>query len=81
MKNQGTDSIVRFLEIVAALTLFALMAITCVDVAETDDGPMVFEVSAFGGFRGLKEANSIDAAGLYVDYVLDRVSEERGKKK
>ena len=33
MKNQGTDSIVRFLEIVAALTLFALMAITCVDVA------------------------------------------------
>ncbi len=48
---------------------------TCVDVAETDDGPMVFEVSAFGGFRGLKEANSIDAAGLYVDYVLDRVSE------
>jgi tetrahydromethanopterin:alpha-L-glutamate ligase len=54
---------------------------TCVDVAETDDGPMVFEVSAFGGFRGLKEANSIDAAGLYVDYVLDRVSEERGKKK
>ena len=46
---------------------------TCVDVAETDHGPMVFEVSAFGGFRGLKEANAIDAAGLYVDYVLERI--------
>ena len=26
---------------------------TCVDVAETEDGPVVFEVSAFGGFKGL----------------------------
>ena len=43
---------------------------TCVDVVETDDGPMVFEVSAFGGFRGLKDAHGIDAAAVYTDYVM-----------
>ena len=43
---------------------------TCVDVAETDRGPVVFEVSAFGGFRGLKESCGLDAAGAYADYVL-----------
>jgi ATP-grasp enzyme of GAK system len=42
---------------------------TSVDVVETDDGPMVFEVSAFGGFRGLKEALNINAAELYASYV------------
>jgi ribosomal protein S6--L-glutamate ligase len=46
---------------------------TCVDVAETDDGPIVFEVSAFGGFRGILTANGIDAADLYADYVIERV--------
>lgn len=43
---------------------------TCVDVVETSDGPVVFEVSAFGGFRGLTNACGIDAAGLYSDYVI-----------
>jgi ribosomal protein S6--L-glutamate ligase len=43
---------------------------TCVDVVETRDGPLVFEVSAFGGFRGLLAANNIDAADRYVRYVL-----------
>ncbi|MCB2231168.1 GAK system ATP-grasp enzyme [bacterium] len=52
-----------------AQELFSL-AFTCVDVAETPDGPVVFEVSAFGGFRGLLEARGIDAAELYADYVL-----------
>lgn len=42
---------------------------TCVDIAETRDGPCVFEVSAFGGFRGLKEAYGIDAAAVYADHV------------
>ncbi|MGB5440486.1 MAG: GAK system ATP-grasp enzyme [Gammaproteobacteria bacterium] len=46
------------------------MDFTTVDVAETDAGPIVFEVSAFGGFRGALEGIGIDAAGLYVDYVL-----------
>jgi ribosomal protein S6--L-glutamate ligase len=42
---------------------------TCVDLAETPQGPVVFEVSAFGGFRGLATAG-IDAAAAYADYVL-----------
>ncbi|MGE0433799.1 MAG: GAK system ATP-grasp enzyme [Planctomycetota bacterium] len=46
---------------------------TCVDIAETPDGPKVFEVSAFGGFRGLLEANDFDAASAWADYVLRRV--------
>ena len=46
------------------------MDFTTVDVAESDNGPIVFEVSAFGGFRGAKEGIGLDAAGRYVDYVL-----------
>ena len=48
---------------------------TCVDVVETNNGPMVFEVSAFGGFRGLLQANEVDAASLYADYVLGRLEQ------
>lgn len=47
---------------------------TCVDIAETDDGPYVFEVSAFGGFRGIQTAAGLDAAALYVDYVLEHIA-------
>ncbi|MDO9632958.1 MAG: GAK system ATP-grasp enzyme [Humidesulfovibrio sp.] len=46
---------------------------TCVDVALTDAGPYVFEVSAFGGFRGIQEARGIDAARLYAQYALGRI--------
>ncbi|MDV7338231.1 GAK system ATP-grasp enzyme [Terasakiella sp. A23] len=46
------------------------MDFTTVDVADTDDGPIVFEVSAFGGFKGAKEGIGIDAASLYADYIL-----------
>ncbi|MFH1020389.1 MAG: GAK system ATP-grasp enzyme, partial [Pseudomonadota bacterium] len=46
---------------------------TCVDVVETDEGPRVFEVSAFGGFRGIQEACGIDAARHYADYVCGRI--------
>ena len=46
------------------------MDFTTVDVAETSNGPVVFEVSAFGGFRGALEGAGIDAAGLYADHVL-----------
>ena len=46
---------------------------TCVDVVETDEGPMVFEVSAFGGFRGLYQAWGIDAADMYADYILKQI--------
>ncbi len=47
---------------------------TCVDVVETPDGPMVYEVSAFGGFRGLMDANGIDAAELFVNHVLGKMN-------
>jgi tetrahydromethanopterin:alpha-L-glutamate ligase len=47
---------------------------TSVDLAETDEGPIVFEVSAFGGFRGLLEGNDIDAAQAYSDYILKELT-------
>ncbi|MES9882863.1 MAG: GAK system ATP-grasp enzyme [Sedimenticola sp.] len=50
------------------------MTFTTVDVAETEAGPIVFEVSAFGGFRGAKEGMGINAAELYADHVLKEVS-------
>jgi ribosomal protein S6--L-glutamate ligase len=46
------------------------MDFTTVDVAQTENGPVVFEVSAFGGFRGAREGIGIDVAELYVDYVI-----------
>lgn len=43
---------------------------TCVDVALTKSGPYIFEVSAFGGFRGLLKARGIDVAGRFTAHVL-----------
>jgi tetrahydromethanopterin:alpha-L-glutamate ligase len=54
------------------------MDFTTVDVAETPAGPIVFEVSAFGGFRGAHEGIGVNAAGLYVDYVLNEL--KRGQE-
>lgn len=51
---------------------------TTVDVAISEDGPVVFEVSAFGGFRGAREGIGIDAAGLYVDHVIAGLAERKG---
>ena len=50
------------------------MDFTTVDVAETRDGPVVFEVSAFGGFRGASEGIGIDAAQLYTRHVLEELA-------
>ena len=47
------------------------MDFTTVDVALSSEGPVVFEVSAFGGFRGAKEGIGINAAEHYVDYALN----------
>ena len=46
------------------------MDYTTVDVAESASGPIVFEVSAFGGFRGAHEGIGIDVAHLYVQHAL-----------
>ncbi|UCB54692.1 MAG: GAK system ATP-grasp enzyme [Thiotrichales bacterium] len=50
------------------------MDYTTVDMAETEDGPIVFEVSAFGGFRGAKEGLGINVADRYVEYVLEQLA-------
>ena len=47
--------------------------LTCVDVVEAAAGPVVFEVSAFGGFRGIQDACGLDAAALYTDYVMEKI--------
>jgi tetrahydromethanopterin:alpha-L-glutamate ligase len=46
------------------------MDFTTVDLAETEQGPIVFEVSAFGGFRGALEGAGINAAARYTEYAL-----------
>ena len=46
------------------------MSYTTVDVAETETSAIVFEVSAFGGFRGGKEGLNLEVASLYVEHVL-----------
>jgi ribosomal protein S6--L-glutamate ligase len=46
---------------------------TTVDVGLTDTGPIVFEVSAFGGFKGALEGAGIDAATLYANHVIEKV--------
>lgn len=54
------------------------MDFTTVDVADTEDGPIVFEVSAFGGFKGAKEGIGIDAADLYANYAIHQISSQVG---
>ncbi|MEP0073236.1 MAG: GAK system ATP-grasp enzyme [Marinomonas sp.] len=49
------------------------MSFTTVDIALTDQGPVVFEVSAFGGFKGALDGCNLDAAEAYANYVLRRV--------
>lgn len=46
------------------------LSFTTVDIALTNQGPVVFEVSAFGGFKGALEGCNIDAASAYATYVL-----------
>lgn len=50
------------------------LTFTTVDVALTDQGPIVFEVSAFGGYRGVKEGCGLDAAALVTDHVIAEVT-------
>ena len=49
------------------------MDFTTVDVAESEMGPIVFEVSAFGGFRGAKEGLGVDIASEYVKHILKQI--------
>ena len=44
-----------------------------VDVAEGPEGFVVYEVSLFGGFRGLTETGCANPAEIYAKYALDRL--------
>jgi ribosomal protein S6--L-glutamate ligase len=46
---------------------------TTVDVVPSGESGIVFEVSAFGGFRGLQDGLGVDAATLFAEHVLKRV--------
>ncbi len=70
-KYQAFDPDPEIIELAAKSQALFGLDFTCVDVALTPQGPIVFEVSAFGGFRGLLEARSIDAAKEYTTYVID----------
>lgn len=50
------------------------LSFTTVDIALTDEGPVVFEVSAFGGFKGALEGCGIDAADTYANYILEQLA-------
>lgn len=50
------------------------LSFTCVDVALGPAGPCVFEVSAFGGFRGMAETSGMNAAEIFTDYCLETIS-------
>jgi tetrahydromethanopterin:alpha-L-glutamate ligase len=62
---------------VKAANLFGL-DYTVVDLVEHQDGYLMYEVSAFGGFRGLWTANQIDVAALYAEYIGGEV--ENGQR-
>jgi ribosomal protein S6--L-glutamate ligase len=53
------------------------MSFTTVDIALTDQGPVVFEVSAFGGFKGALDGCNLDAAEAYTNYVLGKIGESK----
>lgn len=47
---------------------------SCVDIAETPNGPIVFEVSAFGGFKGLYKGAKIDSADVLSQFVIEKMN-------
>lgn len=56
------------------------LSFTTVDIALTDEGPYVFEVSAFGGFKGAKEGCGIDVAQRYAEYVVNQLQQTKRNK-
>lgn len=69
----GVDPDGRVIDVARrAQSLFGL-DFTCVDVVESDEGPLVFEVSALGGFRGLQEAQGINMAAMIVRHALENI--------
>lgn len=51
---------------------------TCVDVANSKEmGPIVFEVSAFGGFNGMSMSSGVDVADMVSDYAIARFTAKK----
>ena len=46
---------------------------TVVEMVETRGGPLVLQVSALGGFRGMAEGCGINPAARYADYIIERL--------
>lgn len=46
----------------------------CVDIAKTNLGPIVFEVSAFGGFKGMYKGVGINSAEMLSQYVMRKIN-------
>ncbi len=65
----------EFIELATRAQAAIGLDFTGVDLAVTDQGPIVFEVSAFGGFSGLKHAKQLNAAELYARHVIARLEE------
>lgn len=53
------------------------LSYTTVDIAETDDGPVCFEVSAFGGFKGAQEGLQLNMAAAYAQYVIRQLNQNQ----
>lgn len=49
------------------------LSYTTVDIAETEDGPVCFEVSAFGGFKGAYDGLGLNMAKEYAQYVIQQL--------
>jgi ribosomal protein S6--L-glutamate ligase len=64
---QASDALIELAQ--RAQAVFGL-DFTTVDVAETEQGPVVFEVSAFGGFHGALKGIGINVAERYVAHML-----------
>lgn len=53
-----------------------------VDIAISEEqGPVIFEVSAFGAYKGMKEGSNIDLANLVADYALSKVGKSANLRK
>ncbi len=50
------------------------MDFTTVDIAESSEGAICFEVSAFGGFKGALEGAGINAAARYAEYAVKTIA-------
>ncbi len=73
-KYEGYEPSNQVIELARKAQALFSLDFTCVDVVETPEGPLVFEVSAFGGFRGLEEAYGMDAAGLLADHIIKKIN-------